>query len=237
MLQPPKIKIRPAMKMADLIDANPHLLLMLQHFNIDFRVSDMTVWQLCSSHGISENLFVSIANLYNGFETKGHQPFTQKDLLQVIDFLKSSHDFYRNDMYPQINSFIRQLQEKHPMREMKLLEKFFNEYFAEVLEHLDYEDTTAFPYFITLLEEREQERQGTLYSSKEYGDHHTDIELKLQALKNLLLKYVEMEGDLELRRRLLFALYELEFDLYIHSLIEEKILIPSGVLIEKRVNV
>ena len=67
MLQPPKIKIRPAMKMADLIDANPHLLLMLQHFNIDFRVSDMTVWQLCSSHGISENLFVSIANLYNGF--------------------------------------------------------------------------------------------------------------------------------------------------------------------------
>ena len=77
------------------------------------------------------------------------------------------------------------------MREMKLLEKFFNEYFAEVLEHLDYEDTTAFPYFITLLEEREQERQGTLYSSKEYGDHHTDIELKLQDLKNLLLKYVE----------------------------------------------
>ena len=169
MLQPPKIKIRPAMKMADLIDANPHLLLMLQHFNIDFRVSDMTVWQLCSSHGISENLFVSIANLYNGFETKGHQPFTQKDLLQVIDFLKSSHDFYRNDMYPQINSFIRQLQEKHPMREMKLLEKFFNEYFAEVLEHLDYEDTTAFPYFITLLEEREQERERKTHHSQAYS--------------------------------------------------------------------
>lgn len=225
------------MKMADLIDANPHLLLMLQHFNIDFRVGDITVWQLCSRHGISENLFVSIANLYNGFDSKGHQPFTQTDLLQVIDFLKSSHDFYRNDKYPQINSYIRELQERHPMREMKLLEKFFNEYFAEVLEHLDYEDSTAFPYFITLLEKKEQVRQGTLYSSKEYGDHHTDIELKLQDLKNLLLKYVEMEGDLELRRRLLFALYELEFDLYIHSLIEEKILIPSGVRIEKGVNV
>jgi regulator of cell morphogenesis and NO signaling len=56
-------------------------------------------------------------------------------------------------------------------------------------------------------------------------------------LKNLLLKYVNIEGDLDLRRKLLFALYELEFDLYLHSLIEENILIPSGVRIEKEQNV
>jgi regulator of cell morphogenesis and NO signaling len=35
-----------------------------------------------------------------------------------------------------------------------------------------------------------------------------------------------------LRRQLLFALYELEYDLYIHSLIEETILIPAGIGIE-----
>ncbi len=237
MFHTPKTKVRPSMKMADLIDANPNLLLMLQHFNIDFRVSDMTVWQLCSRYGISENLLVSIANLYNGFDTKGHQPFTRKDLLQVISFLKNSHDYYRNDKYPQISNYIRELQENHPDREMMLLEKFFNEYFAEVLEHLDYEDSIAFPYFITLLDEGKAVEQGERYSSKEYGEHHTDIELKLQDLKNLLLKYVNIEGDLDLRRKLLFALYELEFDLYLHSLIEENILIPSGVRIEKEQNV
>ncbi|MDD4158513.1 MAG: hemerythrin domain-containing protein [Proteiniphilum sp.] len=221
------------MKMAWLIDTNPSLLLMLQHFNIDFRVSDLTVGQLCGKYDISENLFVSIANLYNGFDTKGHQPFTRKDLLQVIDFLQSSHDYYRSDKYPQISAYIRQLQEHHPVREMKLLEKFFNEYFAEVLEHLDYEDSIAFPYFITLLNNGKAEEKGKRYSSKEYGRHHTDIELKLQDLKNLLLKHIDIEDRLDLRRKLLFALYELEFDLYIHSLIEENILIPSGALIEK----
>lgn len=219
--------------MAWLIDTNPSLLLMLQHFNIDFRVSDLTVGQLCGKYDISENLFVSIANLYNGFDTKGHQPFTRKDLLQVIDFLQSSHDYYRSDKYPQISAYIRQLQEHHPVREMKLLEKFFNEYFAEVLEHLDYEDSIAFPYFITLLNNGKAEEKGKRYSSKEYGRHHTDIELKLQDLKNLLLKHIDIEDRLDLRRKLLFALYELEFDLYIHSLIEENILIPSGALIEK----
>ncbi|MDD4800440.1 MAG: hemerythrin domain-containing protein [Proteiniphilum sp.] len=233
MYQTPKTKIRSAMKMAWLIDTNPSLLLMLQHFNIDFRVSDLTVGQLCGKYDISENLFVSIANLYNGFDTKGHQPFTRKDLLQVIDFLQSSHDYYRSDKYPQISAYIRQLQEHHPVREMKLLEKFFNEYFAEVLEHLDYEDSIAFPYFITLLNNGKAEEKGKRYSSKEYGRHHTDIELKLQDLKNLLLKHIDIEDRLDLRRKLLFALYELEFDLYIHSLIEENILIPSGALIEK----
>lgn len=224
------------MKMADQIDANPRLLLMLQHFNIDFRVSDLTVSQLCKQYDISEALFVDIANLYNGFGTKKDQAYTKKDLLQVIDFLKNSHHYYRSDMYPQINSYILMLQKNHPEREIKLLEKFFNEYFTEVLEHLDYEDNVAFPYFIKLLKDRREESAPEQFSSIEYSEHHTDIELKLHDLKNLLLKYVNIESDLDLRRKLFFALYELEYDLFVHSLIEETILIPSGVNIEKKEN-
>ncbi|WP_158602507.1 hemerythrin domain-containing protein [Proteiniphilum sp. X52] len=222
--------------MADLIDGNPYLLLMLQHFNIDFRVSDRTLLQLCHQYGISERLFLSIANLYNGSGTGGEQPFTRKDLLQVIDFLKSSHNYYRFDKYPQISAYIRQLQENHPEKELKLLEKFFNEYFTEVREHLDYEDEVAFPYFITLLGDDKYKNDRQVYSSREYSDHHTDIELKLKDLKNLLLKYITIDNDLDLRRKLFMSLYELEFDLYIHSLIEETILIPSGVDIEREQN-
>ncbi len=236
MYQVSKIKVKSYMKMADLIDANPNLLLMLQHFNIDFRVSDQTVLQLCTAYGISENLFVGIANLYNGLATKEHQAYTRNDLIQVIDFLKHSHQYYRFDKYPQISSYIRQLQENHSEKELKLLEKFFHEYFTEVVEHLDYEDNIAFPYFITLLNNEGDRDRQERYSSIEYGDHHTDIELKLKDLKHLLLKYVNIVNDLDLRRKLFFALYELEFDLYIHSLIEETILIPAGVDIEKGQN-
>ena len=103
-------------------------------------------------------------------------------------------------------------------------------------EHLDYEDNIAFPYFIKLLDENNANNALDLYSSKEYSEHHTDIELKLHDLKNLLLKYVNVNNDLDLRRKLFFALYELEYDLYIHSLIEETILIPSGIKIEKKEN-
>ncbi|NLJ00591.1 MAG: hypothetical protein GX371_05515 [Bacteroidales bacterium] len=228
-----KIRVKPSVKMADLIDANPRLLLMLQHFNIDFRVSDQTVQQLCEQYDISENLFVHIANLFNGFNTKGFQLNTQKELIQVVNFLKETHDYYRSDKYPQISSYIRHLQENHPEREIKMLEKFFNDYFVEVLDHLDYEDNIAFPYFLSLWENEAHDDTQERYSSNEYSDHHTDIELKLKDLKNLLLKYVKIDNDLDVRRKLFFSLYELEFDLYIHSLIEETILIPSGVSFEE----
>lgn len=229
-----KATVKPSSKLTRLIDDNPFLLLMLQHFNIDFRTGDFTVSQLCSQYGISENLFISIANLYNGFGTKESELFSKADLLKVIDFLKNSHAYYRFDKYPQISSYIHQLQQNQPEKELKLLEKFFNEYFSEVIEHLDYEDHVAFPYFIALLKNEKDKDAGThdAYSSKKYSNHHSDIELKLQDLKNLLLKYVKMNGNLDLRRKLFFALYELEFDLYVHSLIEENILIPSGIRIE-----
>ncbi|MDD3510924.1 MAG: hypothetical protein PHW97_03360, partial [Fermentimonas sp.] len=119
-------KMSPSMKVAGQIDANPRLLLMLQHFKVDFRVRDLTVSQLCKEYCISETLFVDIANLYNGFGAKKNHTYTKNDLLQVIDFLKNSHHYYRFEMYPQIKSYILKLQENHPEKELKLLEKFFN---------------------------------------------------------------------------------------------------------------
>lgn len=220
------------MKLFDLIEENPSLLLMMQHFNIDFRVGDLTVSQLCNVEGISEKLFISIANLYNGFRPVENPIDSIDDLRQTIEFLRNSHDYYREDKYPQISLYIKQLQENHPEKELKLLEKFFNEYFAEVIDHLDYEDNVAFPYFIELINKKTSSKTD-LYSAKEYSEHHTDIELKIKDIKNLLLKYVTINDDLDLRRKLLFSLFELEYDLYIHSLIEETILIPFGYNIEK----
>lgn len=220
------------MKVYDLIEENHTLLLMLQHFEIDFRVDDLTVKQLCEENNISERLFIAVANLYNGFKPKKNPLRSIDDVMLIIGFLRNSHKYYREDKYPQISNYIHQLQERHPGKELKLLEQFFNEYFDEVMEHLDYEDDVAFPYFVKLITDKENE-QKELYSAKEYSDHHTDIELKLKDLKNLLLKHITTSFDLTIKRKLLFSLFELEHDLYIHSLIEETILIPYGYNMEK----
>ena len=68
------------------------------------------------------------------------------------------------------------------------------------------------------------------YSVIKYRDRHNDIEEKLTDLKNLLIKYLPQKNDQQIRRKLLFSLFELEFDIHIHTRIEESILIP---LVEK----
>jgi len=71
------------------------------------------------------------------------------------------------------------------------------------------------------------------YSVKEYQDHHNDIEEKLTDLKNLLIKYLPQKEDQQIRRKLLFSLFELEYDLNIHSRIEDNILVPLAELMER----
>lgn len=211
--------------MSDLIIENSSLLLMLEHFEVDFSVKDKTVEQLCNDNKIDLLVFLVFGNLYNGFYPDKEEINALKDISSIIRFLKNSHRYYKHDKYPELKYFLKQLHEKHNSEDILLIEKFFNDYFEEVLEHLDYEESVVFPYICRLIEEGKVAGKNN-FSANEYRDHHTDIETKLTDLQNLLLKHISLKNDFALRRKFLFSLFELEFDLNVHSLIEEKILLP-----------
>jgi len=225
MYQTHKTYITSDMKMSDLIIENPKLLLLLEHFEVDFAVKDRTVKQLCTENKIDLSVFLVFANLYNGFFPDKKEINALEDISTIIRFLKSSHRFYKHDKYPELKSFLVQLHERQDTEDIQLIEKFFNDYFEEVLEHLDYEESIVFPYICRLIEDGKIALKHN-FSANEYRDHHTDIETKLTDLKNLLLKHISLKNDFSLRRKFLFSLFELEFDLNIHSLIEDKILLP-----------
>ncbi|HSO88331.1 MAG TPA: hemerythrin domain-containing protein [Draconibacterium sp.] len=225
MYQTHKTFITPDMRLSDLIAENSLLLLLLEHFEIDFAVKDKTVKQLCTEYSINLPVFLVFGNLYNGFYPDEAEIDALEDVSSIIRFLKSSHRFYKHDKYPELKAFLVQLHEKQERDNILLIEKFFNDYFGEVLEHLDYEESVVFPYICSLIESGKTKTKNN-FSANEYRDHHTDIETKLTDLKNLLLKHISLKNDFSLRRKFLFSLFELEFDLNIHSLIEDKILLP-----------
>jgi regulator of cell morphogenesis and NO signaling len=225
MYQTTKTYITPDMKMADLVFENPALLLLMEHFELDFIVHDKTVARICSENQISQAVFISFGNLYNGFHPGNQEQFTENDICTIIRFLKNSHTYYQVEKYREIKGYINELTISNNTPEVRMVEKFFHEYFEEVDEHLAYEEKTAFPFFCQIAGENTISGSGT-FSAREYMDHHSDIETKLADLKNLLLKHVQIKDDRKLRRRLLLSLFELEFDLKIHSVIEETILIP-----------
>lgn len=232
MYQTHKTYIKPDMKMTDLINENPSLLLLMEYFELEINVDDKTVGQLCAENKISLPVFVVFGNLYNGFQPTGKELNSRDDIPVITNFLKNSHHYYKNDKYPEIKNHIKQLYVKNNREEVKLIEEYFNEYFKEVLEHLDYEDDIVFPYFSQLIGKAGKTKNEP-FSVNEYREHHTDIETKLADLKNLLLKHLTLDKDRMLKRKLLISLYELEYDLNIHSIIEEKVLLPLADKLEK----
>lgn len=220
-----KTFISPDHIMAELVKENPSFLLLLEHFEMDFCVNDYTVSQLCQEYNVNLSVFLIIGNLYNGFYPIENEINALSDLKVIIRFLKNSHNFYKYDKYPEIKKYMKELKNNHDSENIGLIEKFFNSYFDEVLEHLDYEDKIAFPYFHQLIDNTKGVDIDN-FSANEYREHHTDIETKLEDLKNLLLKHISLKNDLPVRRKFLNSLFELESDLQIHSIIEEEVLLP-----------
>ena len=239
MYQTRKTFIHPNMKMSDLVFENPSLLLMMEHFDINIVVSNKTVAQICNENQISEQVFLKVVNLYNGFTISSdiNSQLIREDAKPIIEFLKNSHRYYLDEKIPEIQGYVRSLYAKNNIPEIALVEKFFDEYSTEVEEHLTYEDKIAFPYFHFLADVNNNAVSGynSKFSAEEYLNHHTDIESKLGELKKLLLKHIPLKQDAILRRKLLISLFELEYDLTIHSVIEESILIPLIKKIEKHI--
>ena len=228
-----KTYVKSDMKISDIIRENPSILLVLEHFGINDVLKDKTVSRLCSDYEIDEFVFIVICNLYNGFNVGDTSKLNLSSLPVIIMYLNNSHLYYINEKYPEITDYIKKLNASGQLKEMKLVEAFFNEYFEEVMEHLDYEGKIAFPYFSGLLEKK-QSTSREKFSVAHYQKHHSDIESKLADLKNLLLQHIHIKNQGIVKRKLLNTLFELEFDLKIHSLIEEQILIPLVLSIENK---
>jgi regulator of cell morphogenesis and NO signaling len=232
MYQTNKTYVKSDMLISEIIKENPSILLVLENFGIDDVLKQKSISELCSQFEINENLFLVICNFYNGFNYSNTDGLATSDIPIIISYLNNSHLYYKNEKYPEIIEFIKKLNTSDTFREMKLLEAFFNEYFQEVKDHLEYEEKIAFPYIENLLEKGEPGNKS--FSANHYLSHHSDIESKLEDLRNLLLQHIYIKNQRSLKRKLLYTLFELEFDLKIHSRIEEHILIPLVISLENK---
>jgi len=214
-------------KISDIIQQNPYLLLMFEHFGIFMPFLEKNLKDVCEEEGLNKDLLILFINLFNDENFKYNIQLTSLDANTIISYLKNSHAYYIKEKYPKIQLAIKKMYKTNNNQEIKLVEKFFNDYFDEVKEHFVYENKVVFPYINQLLKNEGKEIiTQHKYSVAQYKEHHDDIEEKLLDLKKLLIKYLPNQISQQLRRELILTLFDLEYDLHIHSKIENMILIP-----------
>ena len=71
------------------------------------------------------------------------------------------------------------------------------------------------------------------YTISDYQQEHEDVEEKLYDLKNIIIKYLPSTLNTDGYNSILIKLFKLENDLNEHSRIEEKVIIPKVLEMEK----
>ncbi|MTK54079.1 hemerythrin domain-containing protein [Paludibacter sp.] len=223
----------PQMKMADLIHVNYRNLAVLSRLGISLGFGEKTVDEVCKRHNVDVNLLLLICNvLLDTDMIPAEEQIAKCPVEQVIRYLQQSHQYYLNVALPNIQILLDRLVEACNETHGKALNRFFNEYRKEVESHLAHEDQTVFPYIMQLLNAPKKSK----FSIRQYKDRHANIEVKLTDLKNIIIKYIPYDNTDNLRDELLIQLFNFEDDLNRHTLIEEKLLVPSVILIEQNIS-
>ncbi len=208
-------------KLADLVELNYSLLDVLTRVGIGLGFGEQTVADACRTHSINISSFLLVCNAYT-FENyvPAADLLATADLNVITLYLHNSHISYLEQM-TKLETMTDELIEALDVTQKHIVKKFYKDYHAEVVNHFNYEEAVVFPYVKALLKGEKQEG----YSIEVFEENHSDIDEKLNDLKNIVMKYLPASCDAALRNKVLYRIFRLEEDLFHHTLIEDNIMV------------
>ncbi len=232
-------------KLSEVIHSDYRLVSILQRFGIKLGFGNLTVSEVCEKYNVDIAFFLEIINSYHNHRYKPTTNNTEFNTTNIIKYLTNTHNYYINYKIPQIEQLIGQMEldkSEENIRNIGLLKNFFEEYKDEVKEHFRIEEEVVFPYVLALDKAfKEGECNADLASRirrepiEIYERNHTNIEVKLSDLKNLIIKFLPPVSVKHVCEQLLIDLFRLETDLEDHAMVEEKVLVPRVKKLESKV--
>lgn len=216
-------------RLISIIRDNYSILQSLGAFGINLGFGDKTVQEVCEDQHVDTYTFLAVIN----FAINGYWDFDDADRLSIptlIQYLRASHAYYLDFQLP----FMRQqlmnaLDEKDNLA--RLIMKLYDEYAHAVRSHMKYEEKTVFPYVNSIL----NNEADMNYDIDTYSKHHSQTDVKLRELKNIIIKYLPSDGLHN--NQLATALYDLynnEEWLTQHARVEDEIFTPAIRRLEKK---
>ncbi len=229
------------MKLAEIVQSDYNTLNVINRFGIKLGFGEKTVSTVCAHYGINAGFFLEILNAYhdpNYFPQKHLQSFS---VGEIVEYLRKTHRSYIDEEIPFIEQLMNQmLKDCNNPQEIRPILKFFGDYKTELFNHLTWEDDKIFPYTLDVEEafttgNKLQEVIVAMhsYSMSDFLDEHDDIESKLYDINTLFIKYVPPVSNQVVCVRMLKEFSLLQKDINNHARIEEKVLAPKVIEMEK----
>lgn len=220
--------------MCDVICDEPSLLQMLSRFGIPLGVGDQTVRQVCEAHGVDTATFLSVANFIKRDARGAADSIDKVSVACLTEYLKQAHTYFLDFQLPAIRrKLLEAIDCSQPGEVSYLILKFYDDYMAEVRKHMQHENRKVFGYVEQLL----QGRRTSEYTISQFARGHNSIDVKLQELKNIIIKYYAPTEQAELLNNVLYDIFTCEKDLRIHCQVEDDIFVPAVEILEEKVGI
>jgi regulator of cell morphogenesis and NO signaling len=222
-------------KIIDLVENNYHLLPVINRFGIFLGNKDKSLSKICVSLNINIDFALVIINTFHNKEYFPETELKAFSPLLIIDYLIKTHSHYTDVVLPKLESLLKQLiqSNKTDIHQLDIIEQFYIKYKDELLSHIKEEEELVFPYITRLVN---KDSIDSKYTIRTFEKEHSDVDVKLNDLKNLIIKYIEPVYDNNICNEFLITLYRFQNDIIDHARIEDKILIPQVVEIENKLS-
>ncbi|MDD3567287.1 MAG: hemerythrin domain-containing protein [Bacteroidales bacterium] len=229
------------MKLAEVVQSDFNTLNVINRFGVKLGFGEKSVAKVCAEYGINTDFFLEILNAFhdpNYFPQKHLQRFS---VAEIVEYLRKTHRSYIDEDIPFIEELMnRMLEDCENPSQIKPIVKFFNDYKTELFSHLHWEDRDIFPYNLAV-EKAYANGNGApavleamqKYSMTNFLEEHDDIESKLYDINTLFIKYVPPVSNQMVCVRILKEFSLLQKDINNHARIEEKVLAPKVIEMEK----
>lgn len=224
------LDIKDSMAMA--IIENPNLLLINDRFNIPLGFREANIEEICKRYGVNSDFYLAIINTYNYESYYDISNLKRFSPLLIVDYLRKTHSYYINQALPKIKNGLNQLISSYSdgTNEIELINKFYKQYENELLTHIQDEEENVFPYIERLVSNQVLENVRSLHT---FEKEHTNVDVKLNDLKSLIIRYIRPLYDKNFCYDFLIMIDRFEKDIINHARIEDNILITKAIALEK----
>ena len=213
--------------MRELIRSNSLLLMVLSRFNIPLGFGDKTVSEVCNQNGVDTATFLTVANFISERPTK----IEDIDIAVLTGYLRRAHSYFLDFILPNIRRKLLSALDCSGGDDVAFVVlRFFDEYVREVRAHMEYENETVFGYIDALLGGSTTDG----FSIHAFAAHHERMESKLMELKDILIRYCPTHNH-DMLNSVLFDIINCEQDIASHCAVEDKLLVPNVIKLEKDV--
>jgi regulator of cell morphogenesis and NO signaling len=163
-------------------------------------------------------------------------------IADLLNYLKQTHRFYLYKKLPEIEQTILQLfnNYKDTHKLLVLLCYYFVDFKKKLVDHIQYEEKTLFPYIQKLINLNQETNSAAeikavlnSFSAKMFLQTHSDIEDDLQIVRKTILEFTPSDNTPLPYRVFLSQLHHFEIDLCKHAMIEDNVLINKVLDLEE----